>query len=161
MTSKILASIFLSITFGSALADTVPAEQAAKSGFTSCQKTVEKLAKHIIGDSENGALSTWHNKTSNSRIFNSQIILKYSDGNSVAILNVAPTKSGKCDGSYTRTFTHEKSCAVLRETLYKDWKFYGEIGGLVTLENSGGSVSTILLPFQTGCVTTQTEVVYE
>ena len=161
MLNKTLASLVISLTVGTALADTIPGEQATKNGFNTCQKTVEKIAKYVIDDTNHGAVSTWNNKTPDSRLFNSQIVLKYSDGHSMAVLNVAPIKNGKCDGSYTRVFAMEKSCSVLRETTYKDWKFFGEIGGLVSLENSSGTVSTVLLPNQTGCVAIQTEVVYE
>lgn len=161
MIRKVLISILLSVTFGSAVADTIPGEQATKNGFTSCQKTVEKIAKFVIDDTKHGAVSSWNNKTPDTRMFNSQIVLKYSDGYSVAVINIAPTKSGKCDGSYTTTFTSAKSCSVLRETTFKGWKFFGEIGGLVSLENEAGSVSKILLPTETGCVAISTEVVYE
>lgn len=161
MLHKIFTSLVMSLSFGVALADTIPGEHATKNGFITCQKTVEKIANFLISDTNNGALSTWNSKTPDSRIFNSQVALKYSDGHSVAILNVAPVKNGKCDGSYTKIFANEKSCSVLRETTYKDWKFYEEIGGLITLQNKSGAVSVVLLPSQTGCVSIHTEVVYE
>jgi len=158
---RLFAAFLIFSALGTAIADTVPGEQATKNGFNTCQKTVEKLAKFVTGDVKHGAVSSWNKKSSDNRLFNSQVVLQYSDGHGMAILNVAPVKSGACDGSYTRIFTIEKSCPVLRETTYKDWKFFGEIGGLVSLENSNGSVSAVLLPSQTGCVAIQTEVVYE
>jgi hypothetical protein len=161
MLKKILNSLIILLACGTALADTTPAEQAKKNGFNTCQKTVEKIAKFLIGDTNNGAVSTWNQKNPDGRMFNSQVVLKYSDGHSMAVLNVAPVKNGKCDGSYTRVFVSETSCSVLRETTYKDWKFFGEIGGLVSLENKNASVSAVLLPNPPGCAAIQTEVVYE
>lgn len=161
MSHKILTSLITLLAFGTALADTTPGEQATKNGFNTCQKTVEKIAKFLVDDTNHSAVSTWNSKNPDSRMFNSQVVLKYSDGHSMAVLSVAPVKNGKCDGSYTRIFVSEKSCSVLRETTYKYWKFFDEIGGLVSLENKSGSVSAVLLPNQPGCAAIHTEVVYE
>lgn len=144
-----------------AFADSAPGEQATKNGFKTCQKTVESIAQHLTKDGKHSAISTWNKRSSDNRMFNSQLAISYTDGNAIAIINVAPVSSGKCDGSYTRITNWDKSCSVLRETNFKDWKFFSELSGLVSLENTSGSVSTVLLPSQNGCTTIQTEVVYE
>lgn len=161
MLTKSITSLILSFACVAAFADTVPGKQAAKIGFKSCHKTVEKIAKYVVNEGEHGAISTWNNKTPDSRIFNSQVVRKYTDGHSLVILNIAPIRDGKCDATYTSMFEHNKSCNVLRETSLKNWKFYQEVGGLVSLENSEGTVSTILMPIKNGCMTIMTEVVYE
>ena len=155
------ASLLSGIAISSFASETVPGDQAATSGFRTCQKTVESLAKFVTGDNKHASLATWNNKNADTRLFNSQVTINYNDGNTVSVLNVAPTKSGKCDSSYTTVANFEKSCAALRETTFSDWKFSGELGGLVMLENKEGGLKTILLPSTSGCTTIKTEVVYE
>lgn len=157
-TILILAGIACS---GLVQAQTVPGEQAQKNGVRACQQTVEELAKFVVKDHQHSSMATWNSKNADARMFNAQVAVKYSDGNSVAVLNVAPTRTGKCDGSYTTIFTTDKSCSVARETTFKDWKFSSESAGLVVLENKDGSVNKILLPANSGCITITTEVVYQ
>jgi len=162
MSNKALIAILLSSSVLSvSAADTVPGTHAEKNGFRSCQKTVDDIAKFVVKDKKHSSMSTWNKKATDTRMFNSQVAIKYSDGNSIAILNIAPTKSGKCDSSYTTVTTFDKSCAALRETDLSTWKFAGELSGLVTLENESGAVSIILLPADTGCALIKTETVYE
>ena len=162
MIRKVAVFLLLFVRISSAISETISTQQAQDHGFNTCLKSVDTIAKFLTGENKNGAVSTWNSKNTDGRLFNSQIVIQYSDGHSMAVINVAPTKSGKCDGSYTRVFTTAKSCQVARETIYKDWKFYGEIGGLVSLENTKGNVSAILQPHESGgCVAMLTEVVYE
>ena len=144
-------------------AENVPNNQAKDQGFNTCGAMVNGIAEFVLNDNPHGALSTWHVSDDHSpddRLFNSMIAVEYSDGHSIAVSNVAPTKSGKCDGSYTTVFYNASSCQVTRETAYKDWKYGGQIGGLLTLENDNGSVSKLLLPAGKGCVAVSTEVIY-
>lgn len=140
--------------------DTIVGQQAERHGFKACSPTVDKLAKFLVKDSEYSSHATWGKNKPDVRLFNSQIGIKYKDENSVAVMNVAPTKDGKCDSSYTTIFPMTKSCGVLRETELKDWKFAGDSAGLIVLENASGT-SLILLPVGAGCVTVKTEVIHD
>ena len=144
-----------------ASAQTVPGRQALENGVRACQKTVDELAKFVLKDNKHASLAAWNKSTPDARLFNAQIGVSYSDGKSVTILNVAPTRTGKCDSAYTTIFTAETPCAVARETMFKDWKYGGELGGMVVLENKDASLSKILLPTPSGCVFVTTEVTYE
>lgn len=162
MTEKALIAVLLWVTtLTASAADWIPVEQAKKNGFRTCLKSVEDLARFVVEDSKHASLGTWNKKMADTRLFNSQVAVKYSDLNSVSILNVAPTKSGKCDSTYTTVATFEKSCAAVRETILSKWKFSGELGGLVVLENDNGGVSVILVPAGPSCTTVKTEVIYE
>lgn len=145
---------------GALATETVPGDQATKNGFRTCQKAVENLAKFVTKNNKHASLATW-NKVADAHLFNSQLAINYSDGNMVSVLNVAPTKSGKCDSSYTTVGSFEKSCAAIRETVFSDWKYSGDLGGLVMLENKGGGVNAILLSSASGCTTIKIEVIYE
>ena len=155
---KILPLIIVLACYGSASAEAI-GELARKNGVRKFQKTLEDVAQFLTKDSTYSALSVWNKENADAHIFNSQISFKYSDGNSVAIVNVAPTGSGKCDATYTSVFPTEKSCSVTRETDFKDWNFNVESAGLVVLKNNSG-LNTILLPMGTGCVAIKTEVLY-
>lgn len=155
------AALLSAMAFSALAADTVPGEQAEKNGFSACQKTVENLAKFVVKSNNHSSLSTWNKKATDTRLFNAQVVINYPDGAAVSILNVAPTKGGKCDSAYTTITSFEKSCAVLRETMFSDWKFSTELGGLLVLENKSGSVNIILLPAANGCTSIKSEVAYE
>lgn len=150
-----------SVVASATSAQTVPGRQAQENGVRACQKTVEEVAKFVLRENKHASLAAWNKATPDARLFNAQVGVSYGDGKSVAILNVAPTRTGKCDSAYTTIFTTETPCAVARETTFKDWKFGGELGGMVVLENKDGSLSKILLPTPTGCVFVTTEVTYE
>lgn len=159
---KVLALVTAMVGSNVARAEaTVPGQQAQKSGVRACQQTVEDVAKFVIRDNQHSSLATWNSKNPDARMFNAQVGIRYSDGNSVAVVSVAPTRSGKCDSSYTTVFAIDKSCALARETNFKDWKFSTESAGMMVLKNEDGNVSKILLPSGSGCVAVTSEVVYQ
>ena len=144
-----------------AMAETASTGQARKVGVTTCAPLVEGIGKHVSGQNEHYSVTTWNKNEPDGRLFNSQVITKYSDGHSVAAFSVVPAKKGTCDGSYTQVFYSEKSCSVMRETIYKDWDFSSEGAGLVILENDNKTVNAILMPAGPGCVAVRTEVLYD
>jgi len=155
----IIASAFLSsVSFG---ADTIPGEQAEKNGVKTCQPAVEKIANHLTRGNKHSSIATWNTTNANSRAFNAQVGVEYSDGNSFAVLTATPTPDGKCDSTYTTVFTQDVTCAVARETTYKDWKFHSEFAGILVLENDSGGLTKVLLPLKNGCTAITTEVLYE
>ena len=145
---------------GDAWALPLPVEQAQSSGVVGCRAAVESLSTFLLNGNPHSSKSTTHNQRPDNHLFNSQISIQHSDGNSVAVLNVVPVDGGKCDGSYTTVAANLKSCSVLRESLYRDWIFSGQYGELMTLTNQSGSVSKILIPNGAGCVAVSTEVIY-
>ena len=159
MTKIVVLMIALGVA-GASYGQTTPGDQAQKNGVRACQQTVENIAKFVVKENPHGSIATWNKTNPDSRMFGAQISVKYTDGNSVAVLSAAPTRAGTCDGYYTTIFTDEKSCSVMRETTFRDWKFYGESAGLIVLENESGSLSKILLPSGTGCVAITSEMVY-
>ncbi|WP_417878792.1 hypothetical protein [Vibrio sp.] len=154
----LFGALFLSVN---ASAETVPAQQAKANGFTTCQNTVEGISKFVVNENNHASLATWNKSGSDNRLFNALISVKYSDGHSAAVVNVSHGKTGKCDGSYTTVFYIDKSCSAARETIFKDWKYTGELAGLVVLENQTGTVNKMLLPGGNGCVAITTEVGYQ
>ena len=161
MTKKIILAAALSAgLWGGASAASLPVEQAQSGGVVTCKKAVDSLSTFLLNGNPHASKSTWHNKTPDAHIFNSQISIQHSDGNSVAVLNVVPVGAGKCDASYTTVAANAQNCTVLRETLYREWIFAGQFGELMALTNKSGTVSKILIPNGAGCVAVSTEVIY-
>jgi hypothetical protein len=130
-------------------------------GITTCLKKIEQIATFLVKENDHQSNATWATNQPDQRLFNSQIIIKYSDGAGLAVMNVAPTRSGKCDSSYSRVLTFDKSCIALRETAYKDWEFKSENGGAISLSNTDGTVDGVLLPAGSGCTAVLTEIILE
>ncbi|MCT8124563.1 hypothetical protein H1D31_00735 [Alishewanella sp. BS5-314] len=154
----LLGAVFLS---AAADAETLPTQHAKGAGFNACLDLVDGLSKFVIKDNNHGSLATWNNNEADTRLFNALIAVKYPDGHSAAMLNVSPGKTGRCDGSYTTVFYVDKSCSVAREINFSDWKYSGELAGLVVLKNPSGSVDRLLMPAGNGCIAISTEVVYQ
>lgn len=157
----LLIAVMMTLASPLALAETVPEKQATAQGVSQCKAMVGLLSKHLAGENPHGAVSTWNSKDANGRMFNSQLVTQFTDGRSFASVTAAPTANGKCDGSYTSVFYSEKSCTLLRETTFKDWEFYSETAGLIVLVNAEKSVNKVLLPGGSGCISINTELVYE
>ncbi len=153
--------LFIGVYSCQAIAETTVEKQAKEHGYNKCLNDLADTANMLLKDHDHSSLSTWNSKSPNSHLFNSQVSIKYSDGNSISVINSTPNPSGKCDGSYSSIYTSEKSCVVLRETDFKDWKFKGEMAGLMSLEAPNGSKNSIFMPMVTGCVVVQTETYYD
>ena len=153
------ASLF--IAFG-ASAENLPTKQAREKGVSACVEKIDQIAEHLTKNNKD----YWTNTTTvkngaNKRLFNSQLIINYSDGPGAVVMNVAQSPSGKCDGTYTRVITFEKSCITARESDFKSWTYITEKGGGIALNNSEISVDAMLLPVgPANCVAVLTEVVY-
>lgn len=155
----VAAAITLAVS-APAFAETASTSQARKAGFTTCAPMVESMGKHVSSENGHYALATWNNTETNERLFNSQVVTKFSDGHSVSVLSSVPNKQRTCDGAVTQVFYSDKSCSVTRETTYKDWKFSAEGAGLVILESNNASVNVTLMPAGEGCIAVKNEVLY-
>ena len=145
----------------SSFSQPVPARQARDKGISACLKQIDKVASFLVKDDDHNSNATWSTSNPDSRLFNSQITIKYSDGPGLAVMNVAPTRSGKCDASYSRIFPLDKSCISIRETTYKEWKFNSDNFGAISISNVAGTVDGVLLPAGSGCVVVLTETLLE
>jgi len=114
-----LAILAMQSSFG----QPVPTKQARDKGISTCLKKIDQIASFLVKEIDHHSNATWATNQPDQRLFNSQIIIKYSDGAGLAVMNVAPTRAGKCDASYSRVLTFDKSCISVRETTYRDWKF--------------------------------------
>ena len=140
--------------------DTVPVEQAKRDGIATCLEMVKAGTVSVIGeDSNHFSFSTSNTASPNQRMFNTQIIVNYSDGHGVTSLTVAPTAPNKCDGTYTQVISLPKSCELLRKTTFNNWKDTTADSPLTVLSGQGKRM--VMMPFLTGCTLITTVVAYE
>jgi len=139
------------------------AEGAKEKGYETCSPVLAKAEKSIAGDNAYDNLSFYFHDATDHHLFNSQVVVKYSNGNYIGLINTIRNKEGKCDGTTNLVFTFNESCGSMRETLFKDWKYNQEVAGLLTLElsNSKGKKNLILLPQgKGGCTAVVSEVFF-
>ena len=160
MYKPLAAILMLTICCSQVLAEeTVPVKQAKREGIATCLRLVTAGANTVISGDDHSSIATWNLESPNKRMFNTQIMVNYSDGHAVTSLTVAPTSTNACDGTYTQVLTLPKSCESARRTHYKDWKDTTGTSELITMSTEGKTA--ILMPFLTGCTIVVTAVVYE
>jgi hypothetical protein len=149
------------IAMQTALCQPVTTKQARESGISTCLKKIDQIANFLVKQNDHHSNATWNTNQPDQRLFNSQIIIKFSDGAGLAVMNAAPTRAGKCDVTYSRVFTYPNSCISVRETNYKNWNFKSEHSGAISLTNANGSVDGILLQAGSGCAIVLTETIFD
>jgi hypothetical protein len=159
--TKPLIAALAVLAMQSSFGQSVPVKQAREKGVLTCLKKIDQIASFLVKGNDHQSNATWSTNQPDQRLFNSQIIIKYSDGAGLAVMNVAPTRTGKCDGTYSRIGTFDKSCISLRETTYKEWKFMDETSGAISLRNANGTVDGVLLQAGSGCAVVLTETLLE
>lgn len=154
--------VTLCSSFSALANNTVVATQAKNNGVVVCASAVENAANFIIGDRDHASHSVWHSGNPNGRIFTSMTSKGYSDGDAHVTIIAAPVSDGKCDTTYVETFAVERTCISARETVYKDWQFYGELNGTIALENQAGTVNIYLTSQGSGnvCLVSRRETVF-
>jgi len=160
-----IASIFcLLLASNFANAQTMPEKQAQKVGIKQCLPTISKISKHLIGDSNHANYDTNAKVNPDSRSYFSHIVKSYSDGETQITFSVTPTVGGKCDWAYTEIMLFEKSCGILREEIFKDFKFDLSLNETtIVLKNTNASVFVYLTPSKSNksCLVTKEETGYE
>ena len=134
---------------------------AEEGGIKTCLAAIKIVDKFLYDREEvNGVNSTWHNENPDSRGFNASGAIKNSDGTwALQVVHLSPTKGNTCDGIATRITTYpNQSCASVREELYKDWSYKGEIAGKALYGNKN---QDLFLEDLTGsCIAVRTEDLY-
>lgn len=143
---------------------TVIESQAVENGVVKCESAIKSTADFIIKDKAHATHSTWNSNDADNRLYASLTSKGYSDGDSHVTVIAAPTLSGKCDTTYVESFAMQKTCMVVREEVFKSWKYVGTMKKkTLILKNEGGSVNIYLSSQGAGenlCLVTRREVIY-
>lgn len=152
-----------SMPLSAVASDTVVVQTAKNNGVVTCGDALEKVANFIIGDGKHGSHSTWNSSNANGRMFTSMTSKNYSDGEGHVTIVAAPISGGTCDTTYVETFALDRTCMSVRESVYGNWKFSGELNETIVLENQSGSVNLYLTSQGSGniCLVSRRETVFD
>jgi hypothetical protein len=139
-------------------------DQAKKAGVIRCLKSLEQVSNYIIKKNKHSSHSIWAKDNVDLNGFSSFVVKEYTDGDShVSILVVPTADKDTCFAEYNETSYWPKSCSVLREEVYKDWKYKSSLKeSTVILKNDSDKVFIYLSPQNNGsaCLSTRREVIF-
>ena len=129
-------------------------------GYKYCAAAMNRISNWLI-DQDGQVLNQWNIASPDEHMGNMLGSKLFSSGNSIMNLNGVKTVDGGCDLAFTLVLPVEKSCASLRESAFKDWKYYVDIQGVPIYEDpTSGNVSAILQTVGSGCVITKVGVFF-
>jgi hypothetical protein len=122
-------------------------------GFNTCIDTASSVMKFLHKNDDFAFLNTWNVKSTDTHAASILTVKPYSDGNSYASVTVSPRADGGCDAGFTQIFFFTETCAKMRDTTFKDWKFYMDLGGVPVYEDpTSKTVVIALAPTGNGCL---------
>lgn len=143
--------------------DTTVYKNAKEAGVTKCLKIIQDVSAFIIKKNKHSSHDYWSKKNVNSTAFSSFVVKDYSDGDSHISIMVVPDANNNCYAEYRETSYWNKSCSVLREEIFKDWKYKTSLKeSTVLLANEKDTVHVYLTPQNngSGCLSTKREAIY-
>jgi hypothetical protein len=135
---------------------TIPAQQAAKSGFTTCLGTLDAASRELVKNSPYSAASGWDTEAADQRSFTA--VLSIEQPASVGLLTVSPSKGG-CDAVTAQIAYLSESCIAVREARLQGWKLIWDAKTLFGYQ-SPDSHLIYLMPSGSGCVAIEERVQY-
>lgn len=136
--------------------------EALKSlGVRSCANTISAMTKFMYDKDDFAYLNIWNKDATDKHMSSTLTSKPYAEGTSIATLAVASTSAGSCDANFVQLFVVKESCPKLRDTTFKDWKYYAELGETPMYEDpTSPSVVVALASFQGGCLIVKTGVLF-
>lgn len=130
-------------------------------GFKTCANNASAVTKFLYDEDDFAYLNTWNQTDADKHTALTLTTKTYSDGASFATVATTPTPDGACDASFSQIFVLSESCAKLRDTTFKEWKFYGDLGGTPLYEDpTSDSVVVGLATIQSNCLVIKTGVFF-
>jgi len=130
-------------------------------GFKKCAGDASRLIKFIYDSDDFAYLNFWHTSSPDGHSALTVTAKPYSDGPSMTALTTSPTADGTCDATLVQMFVVADSCAKLRETSFKDWKYYTSLGDAPLYEDpTTPSVVVALVPSQGSCMIVKTGILF-
>jgi hypothetical protein len=138
-------------------------QQGWDQGFRTCSKTLDELVRYVAPE-QTGHYGVWNKHDADNRMFSTILIKNYTDGKLIAAANGTKNKAGSCDANGVQIWTVPgKSCGQLRETTFKEWKYYDELAGIPMYDEGDGNAGTalIMVPIEPyGCLVVKQVLMY-
>jgi hypothetical protein len=121
-------------------------QQGYDKGFHDCARALDRLVKFIHqDDSKYANFGQWSENNTNERIFSTVTSEPNSEGSGITSFTAQKNTSGKCDVSVSQIIYTEDSCIKVRDEDFKDWKYYGDLGGSAILEDPTSTNDNVIL----------------
>lgn len=148
--NKLLIACFCLSLSAAAWAADAPSravQQGMDKGFKTCAGALDILVKSANeDDTKYGHLGVWSVAAVDSHVFDTTTIQPFSDGTQIVAYSAVRSAEGKCDLTMTQILPVTKSsCTTLRESIFKDWKFLQDLGGVPLYERADSPSLTVLL----------------
>lgn len=137
--------------------ETQSAAQLKENGFEACAHVVDDIG-HFAFRSDFAYLNLWNHTNVDKHSVLVTGAKTYSVGKSLLTITATETQVKTCDASFTLVIPFPEDCAQLRQTMFKEWKFYSDkLDGISVYEDpSAPTVNLSLQPFQGGCLVVKT-----
>jgi hypothetical protein len=122
-------------------------------GFKACAGAMDEYVKYLHeNDDTYDHLGTWSKAHPDKYMFSTIISDPTSESDVVSSVSAVRNADGQCDVTFVQVVPFvDKPCAQLRETVFKDWKYYDVISKSTVLEESDFVGSYVILtPLKTG-----------
>lgn len=149
----VLISIASASSAFSGDADYASIAQLKEKGFTKCAGSQAATTKFLYPEEDYAYLNVWNAGHPDTHMATTVTSKKFTDGSGVALITTTPTASGECDSSLVQVFYSAESCTKLRETIFKKWKFFNDLGGTPVYDDpTTDNISVVLAPNGDGCL---------
>jgi hypothetical protein len=137
--------------------ETQSAIQLKENGFKACAHAVDDIA-HIVFKGDFAYLNVWNQNKIDKHSVLVTGAKSYSVGKSLLTITATESQARTCDASFTLVMPFPEDCTQLRQTTFKEWKFYSnKLDGISVYEDpSTPTVDVVLQPFQGGCLAVKT-----
>jgi hypothetical protein len=139
------------------VAETQSALQLKENGFKACAHAVDDIG-HFVFRGDFAFLNLWNQTNVEKHSVLVTGAKTYSVGKSLLTITATETQAKTCDASFTLVIPFPEECTQLRQTMFKEWKFYSDkLDGIAVYEDpSTPTVNLSLEPFQGGCLAVKT-----
>ena len=128
--------------------------------FKYCASAVNKASNWLVGQ-DAGTIGLWKPRDADNHVGVLIASKRFSDTSSLMHLSAMRTAAGGCDLSFSLVYTFNKACSVLRDTTFKEWKFFGDVKGIPVYDDpTTSNVQVVLQPFGIGCVVSKMGVLF-
>jgi hypothetical protein len=138
-------------------AETQSALQLKKNGFNACAHAVDDIG-HFVFHGDFAYLNLWNQTNMDKHSVLVTGAKTYSVGKSILTITATESQVNTCDASFTLVMPFPEDCTQLRQTTFREWKFYSDqLDGISVYEDpSTPTVNIALQPFQGGCLAVKT-----
>jgi hypothetical protein len=121
-------------------------------GASYCSKAINKTANYLL-DSSSEIVAVWNIEAPGQHGASILTGSRVGDTSGISHITASQNGAGGCDVAFTVTIPLPTACAALRESTFKEWKYFGVLSGLAVYDDpTTENVSVMLQPAGSGCV---------